>query len=193
MIVTETGRQPVDNPDTHLELTMIHEGPLLEYAGPRPRLPAVGRGRPPLGRAGARRASSSSRTAAPFACALALLAVGSRSLCVALAAVETRARPSCGSCACRRCSALGALIALAGVGSVARGGGRVSGALVTLVLALGLGVVVVRRRSLAIALVAAQSLALGLGGARADAERSSEFLVAGARAGGQGAVARPRC
>ena len=32
-MVAETGRQPVDNPDTHLELTMIHEGPLLEYAG----------------------------------------------------------------------------------------------------------------------------------------------------------------
>lgn len=31
--VLETGRQPVDNPDTHLELTMVHEGPLLEYAG----------------------------------------------------------------------------------------------------------------------------------------------------------------
>ena len=31
--LAETGRQPVDNPDTHLELTMIHEGPLLEYAG----------------------------------------------------------------------------------------------------------------------------------------------------------------
>ena len=31
--VAEVGRQPVDNPDTHLELTMIHEGPLLEYAG----------------------------------------------------------------------------------------------------------------------------------------------------------------
>ncbi|MBV8259038.1 MAG: NADH-quinone oxidoreductase subunit H, partial [Actinobacteria bacterium] len=31
--VAETGRQPVDNPDTHLELTMIHEGLLLEYAG----------------------------------------------------------------------------------------------------------------------------------------------------------------
>jgi formate hydrogenlyase subunit 4 len=31
--LTETGRQPIDNPDTHLELTMIHEGPLLEYAG----------------------------------------------------------------------------------------------------------------------------------------------------------------
>lgn len=33
VILLETGRQPVDNPDTHLELTMVHEGPLLEYAG----------------------------------------------------------------------------------------------------------------------------------------------------------------
>ena len=33
VVLLETGRQPVDNPDTHLELTMIHEGPLLEYAG----------------------------------------------------------------------------------------------------------------------------------------------------------------
>ncbi len=35
MIVTvaETGRIPVDNPDTHLELTMVHEAMLLEYAG----------------------------------------------------------------------------------------------------------------------------------------------------------------
>jgi formate hydrogenlyase subunit 4 len=33
VMVAETGRQPFDNPDTHLELTMIHEGPLLEYAG----------------------------------------------------------------------------------------------------------------------------------------------------------------
>ena len=31
--LAETGRQPVDNPDTHLELTMLHEGTLLEYAG----------------------------------------------------------------------------------------------------------------------------------------------------------------
>ena len=31
--LAETGRQPFDNPDTHLELTMVHEGPLLEYAG----------------------------------------------------------------------------------------------------------------------------------------------------------------
>jgi len=33
VVVAETGRQPFDNPDTHLELTMIHEGPLLEYGG----------------------------------------------------------------------------------------------------------------------------------------------------------------
>ena len=31
--VAETGRIPVDNPDTHLELTMIHEGMMLEYSG----------------------------------------------------------------------------------------------------------------------------------------------------------------
>lgn len=33
VVLVETGRQPIDNPDSHLELTMIHEGPLLEYAG----------------------------------------------------------------------------------------------------------------------------------------------------------------
>lgn len=35
LLMTETGRIPVDNPDTHLELTMIHEGMLLEYSGRR--------------------------------------------------------------------------------------------------------------------------------------------------------------
>jgi len=35
LVVIETGRIPVDNPDTHLELTMIHEGMLLEYSGKR--------------------------------------------------------------------------------------------------------------------------------------------------------------
>lgn len=35
LVVTETGRIPVDNPDTHLELTMMHEGMLLEYSGKR--------------------------------------------------------------------------------------------------------------------------------------------------------------
>ncbi len=33
-IIAETGRLPVDNPSTHLELTMIHEAMVLEYAGP---------------------------------------------------------------------------------------------------------------------------------------------------------------
>ena len=33
--VAETGHEPVDNPDTHLELTMIHEGMLLEASGRR--------------------------------------------------------------------------------------------------------------------------------------------------------------
>lgn len=32
-LLAETGRIPIDNPDTHLELTMIHEGMLLEYSG----------------------------------------------------------------------------------------------------------------------------------------------------------------
>lgn len=32
-VIAETGRIPADNPDTHLELTMIHEGMLLEYSG----------------------------------------------------------------------------------------------------------------------------------------------------------------
>ena len=32
--LAETGRLPVDNPSTHLELTMIHEAMVLEYAGP---------------------------------------------------------------------------------------------------------------------------------------------------------------
>jgi len=31
--IAETGRLPVDNPDTHLELTMIHEAMVLEYSG----------------------------------------------------------------------------------------------------------------------------------------------------------------
>jgi formate hydrogenlyase subunit 4 len=35
VIIAETGRLPVDNPSTHLELTMIHEAMILEYAGPR--------------------------------------------------------------------------------------------------------------------------------------------------------------
>jgi len=33
-LIAETGRLPVDNPSTHLELTMIHEAMILEYSGP---------------------------------------------------------------------------------------------------------------------------------------------------------------
>ena len=32
--LAETGRLPIDNPATHLELTMIHEAMILEYSGP---------------------------------------------------------------------------------------------------------------------------------------------------------------
>ncbi len=33
VLLAETGRIPVDNPATHLELTMIHEAMMLEYSG----------------------------------------------------------------------------------------------------------------------------------------------------------------
>ena len=34
ILIVETSRIPVDNPETHLELTMIHEAMILEYSGP---------------------------------------------------------------------------------------------------------------------------------------------------------------
>jgi formate hydrogenlyase subunit 4 len=34
-VLAETGRLPIDNPATHLELTMVHEAMTLEYAGPQ--------------------------------------------------------------------------------------------------------------------------------------------------------------
>jgi len=42
VVVAETGRIPVDNPSTHLELTMIHEAMTLEYAGPELGLVSLG-------------------------------------------------------------------------------------------------------------------------------------------------------
>lgn len=33
VVIAETGRIPYDNPDTHLELTMLHEAMMLEYSG----------------------------------------------------------------------------------------------------------------------------------------------------------------
>ena len=162
--LAETGRQPVDNPDTHLELTMIHEGPLLEYAGrdlaylqwaaaarhwvvlvlaAELFLPHCG----PFGaapRAARRRAASV--------------------LCVGAGGRSRRRRRRCGSCACPALLGLGRADRARRRRLVARGGAACERARSsTLVLALGLGVVVVRRRSVAIALVAAQSLALGIG------------------------------
>ncbi len=88
VILVETGRQPIDNPDTHLELTMIHEGPLLEYAG---------RDLAYLQWAAAARhwvvLVLGAQLFLPhwggFGARLALLAAGVAALCVALAAVET--------------------------------------------------------------------------------------------------------
>jgi len=42
VILAESGRLPVDNPSTHLELTMIHEAMVLEYAGPDLALTTLG-------------------------------------------------------------------------------------------------------------------------------------------------------
>lgn len=35
VVLAEAGRLPVDNPSSHLELTMLHKAMVLEYAGPR--------------------------------------------------------------------------------------------------------------------------------------------------------------
>jgi formate hydrogenlyase subunit 4 len=86
--LTETGRQPVDNPDTHLELTMVHEGPLLEYAG---------RDQACLQWAASARLwlmfvlgiELFGPKAGSFAARLAILAVAALVLCVALALTET--------------------------------------------------------------------------------------------------------
>ena len=156
---------------------MIHEGPLLEYAGrdlaylhwvaaarhwldPRARRRAVPA--PPA----RLRAAASRRSPAVCSCS----ACGSRVTETAQAKMRILRVP--------------ALLGL-GVPRRARRGGvvdrrwrRMSGALVAAILALGLGVIVVRRRSAAIALIAAQSLALGIGALGLASGRSSDFLVA---------------
>jgi formate hydrogenlyase subunit 4 len=42
VVLAEAGRLPVDNPSTHLELTMVHEAMVLEYAGPELALVTLG-------------------------------------------------------------------------------------------------------------------------------------------------------
>jgi formate hydrogenlyase subunit 4 len=44
VILAESGRLPIDNPNTHLELTMIHPAMVLEYAGADLALVTVGEG-----------------------------------------------------------------------------------------------------------------------------------------------------
>jgi formate hydrogenlyase subunit 4 len=115
VVLVETGRQPVDNPDTHLELTMIHEGPLLEYAG---------RDLAYLHWAAAARHWVVLVLAAElflphwgaFGVRLALLAAGLGLLCVALAVVET-AQAKLRILRVPGLLALGASVALAGAGS----------------------------------------------------------------------------
>jgi formate hydrogenlyase subunit 4 len=115
VVVTETGRQPVDNPDTHLELTMIHEGPLLEYAG---------RDLAYLQWAAAARHWVVLVLAAelflphwgPFGVRLILLAAALAGLCAALALTET-AQAKMRILRVPGLLGLGALIALVGAGS----------------------------------------------------------------------------
>lgn len=44
VVLAESGRLPVDNPATHLELTMVHEAMVLEYSGPDLALIELGAG-----------------------------------------------------------------------------------------------------------------------------------------------------
>lgn len=86
--LAETGRQPVDNPDTHLELTMIHEGPLLEYAGRELaclQWAAAAR----LWLMGLLAAQLFLPAFGPFAVRVAVLAVALAALCAVLALTET--------------------------------------------------------------------------------------------------------
>jgi formate hydrogenlyase subunit 4 len=115
VVLAETGRQPVDNPDTHLELTMIEEGPLLEYAG---------RDLAYLQWAGAARHWVVLVLAGelflphwgPFAVRLVELAAGLAVLCVALAVIET-AQAKLRILRVPGLLGLGAVIALVGAGS----------------------------------------------------------------------------
>jgi len=120
VLLVETGRQPVDNPDTHLELTMIHEGPLLEYAG---------RDLAYLHWAAAARhwvfLLLATQLFMPhprgFGAALAALAGGCVVLCVALAVTETL-QAKMRILRVPALLGLGSLVALVGVGAWIAGG-----------------------------------------------------------------------
>ena len=183
--IAETGRQPVDNPDTHLELTMIHEGPLLEYAG---------RDLAYLQWAAAARHWLVLVLAAQVFLPhphgvwlqLAVLPVALVVLCAALAIVETLVAKM-RILLVPRLLAVGVAAALLGIAAWIAGAGM-SGALLWMLVALGLTVVVVRRRSVAVALVTAQALVL-VGFALYDAARRRGCRRRGRARGARG---RPR-
>ena len=121
VILVETGRQPVDNPDTHLELTMIHEGPLLEYAGrdlAYLHWAAAARHWVVLGLA----AALFLPHGGGFAAQLAMLPVALAAMCAALAAAES-AQAKMRVLRVPALIGLGCLAALAGIGALAGGVG----------------------------------------------------------------------
>ena len=178
VVLAETGRQPVDNPDTHLELTMVHEGPLLEYAG---------RELAYLQWAAAARHWIMLVLATelfvphpgPFAARLAVLAGSLPLWCVLLALCRDDAGedadPARPAVPRRRRRGLPA-----GAGELVRRGRVVTGALTWALVISALGVVVVRRRSVAIGLVALQSVLLGAHAISDAGGHSTALLVAGA-------------
>ncbi len=179
VVLVETGRQPIDNPDTHLELTMIHEGPLLEYAGRDLAFlqwAAAARhwvvlvlGAELFLPARARRSRASS----------AVLAVGVAVLCAALAVVET-AQAKMRILRVPALLGVGCAIALAGASPVVGGVGHVSGGLVSRdPRARDRRSIVVRRRSVAIALRRRPvARARDRRARRSRGGRSSDYLVA---------------
>ena len=179
VVLVENGREPIDNPDTHLEPTMIHEGPLLEYAGRRSRGASTGRWRRATGSSSCSECELSLlHSRGVSRPQLGLLAVGVRGAVRGAGASETAQ-------AKLRLLRVPSLLGDGAVSAIARGRAsspearRTTAPLVSLVFALGLGVVVVRRRSVAIMLVAPQSLVLGLGPLALRRAHSHDFPVAG--------------
>ena len=182
VVIAETGRQPVDNPDTHLELTMIHEGPVLEYGGRDLAFLQWG--------AAVRHWLMLVLAAQVFLphpestwWQLALLPAWLVVLCAALALTETVVAKS-RILIVPRLLGVAAMVALLGIVAWLVES-DVSGGLTWAMVALGIGVVVFRRRSVAVALVTAQALLLALEALREASSAHDAVASAGAR--------RPRC
>ena len=177
VVLAETGRQPIDNPDTHLELTMIHEGPLLEYGGRDLALPAVERGRAPLDRARARSPDLRPALHESRGCSSRFSPSSLVVLAAALALVETLVAKMRILLA-PRLLAVGAAAGAARSPHLAGRDGVTARFLVWTLVASGLAVVVVRRRSVVVGIVTAQALALALA-ALVDAESADDVVAGG--------------